>query len=267
MATLECDGTAIYFETEGSGTPVLLIHGLGLDARMWDDQVPALRDIARVIRYDARGFGRSPRRDRDVPYTHADDAWALLDHVGADGVVLVGQSMGGRIAVEAALSRPARVAALVLIDSVLEGVPWDEQTDREMAAIEVAMRAGGVPAANAAWLETGFFVPARRDPVVAARLADMVADFPGLHWHEPDPHGPKPDAIRMLATIRAPTTVIVGELDVPGFREMSDVLAAGLPGARLVVVSAAGHMTNLEAPETVNQVLREAVFAASGERR
>ena len=62
---------------------VVLVHGLALDARMWDDQVPALEDIARVVRYDVRGFGRSTR-DADTSYSHADDLWRLLDHLEID---------------------------------------------------------------------------------------------------------------------------------------------------------------------------------------
>ena len=101
---------------------------------MWDDQVPALKDIARVVRYDVRGFGRS-RRDADTSYSHADDLWRLLDHLEIDKAVLVGLSMGGRIVVEATLAAPERVRALVLLDAVLDGVPWDPDSERGLQAI------------------------------------------------------------------------------------------------------------------------------------
>jgi pimeloyl-ACP methyl ester carboxylesterase len=103
MATLQLPGAGLYYEVDGQGTPVTLVHGMALDARMWDDQVPALSGIARVIRYDARGFGRSPRQDNHTAYTHADDLWALLDHLDVASTVLVGLSMGGATVVEATL--------------------------------------------------------------------------------------------------------------------------------------------------------------------
>jgi 3-oxoadipate enol-lactonase len=261
MSTLALDGTDLYYEVDGDGVPVLLIHGLGLDARMWDDQVGALRDVAQLIRYDARGFGRSARRDPDVPYTHAGDALALLDHLGIDSAVVVGLSMGGRIAVETALAAPARVRAVVLLDAVLDGVPWDPVAEQGMAAVAAAMAAGGVPAANAAWLTHPFFAPANRNPELAGRLKQMVDGFPGLHWGEPDPHEPHPAARDLLDQIAQPTTVVVGELDVPCFLEMAEVLADRIPGARKVVVPDAGHMVNMEAPATVNQVVREVIVA------
>ena len=104
---------------------MVLIHGLALDCRMWDDQIPVLRRAATVIRYDVRGFGRSSRAD-DVPYTHWDDLWRLLDELGVQAAVLVGLSMGGGIALKATIDAPSRVLALVLLDAVVDGVPWDD---------------------------------------------------------------------------------------------------------------------------------------------
>jgi len=226
---------------------------------MWDDQVTALADVATVVRYDARGFGRSPR-DPETPYSHADDLWRLADHLGIDSAVLVGLSMGGRTVVEATLAAPERVRALVLLDALLEGVPWDPESKRDMDAIGEGLRDGGLDAAKAAFLRHGFFVPARRNLDIARRLTEMIGDYSGIAWTSPDPHLPHPPSIELLGTITAPTTIVVGELDVPCFREMSEFLAAGIPCARLVTVPDAGHMVNMEAPGTVNALLREVVL-------
>jgi 3-oxoadipate enol-lactonase len=253
---LEVTGGRIHYEVSGAGVPVVLVHGLALDRRMWDDQVAALADVATVIRYDVRGFGRSERDER-TEYTHAGDLWQLVDHLGFDRVVLVGLSMGGGIVLEAALAAPERVRALVTLDAVLDGVPWDTESKRGMVEVAEAFRGGGLAAAKAAWLRHGFFEPAQRMPDVAARLAEMVAAYPGQGWAARDPHGPHPDTRRMLRTLSSPTTVVVGELDVPCFHEMADVLVANIPGARKIVIPGAGHMVNMEAPAVVNQILRE----------
>jgi pimeloyl-ACP methyl ester carboxylesterase len=256
MAVLQVPGGELYYEVEGDGAPVVLVHGNALDARMWDDQVPALADIAMVVRYDARGFGRSIR-DGDTSYSHADDLWRLLDRLGIEQAVLVGMSMGGRTAVEATLAAPERVLALVLLDALLDGVPWDPASSRGMQAIREALDAGDLAEAKAAWLRHDFFGPARRRPDITLRLSQMVADYSGVNWTSADPHAPHPDSIELLGTITAPTTVVVAELDVPCFREMSDVLAARIPGARKITVPGVGHMVNMEAPEAVNALLRE----------
>jgi 3-oxoadipate enol-lactonase len=259
VAVLHVPGGELYYETEGDGIPLVLVHGLALDARMWDDQVPALKDLARVVRYDVRGFGRSTR-DADTAYSHADDLWRLLDHLKIEQAVLVGLSMGGRIVVEATLTAPERVAALVLLNAVVDGVPWDPDSERGMQAIGQGLRSGGLDGAKAAWLGHDFFVPAQRTPGIAHRLAEMVGDYSGVNWTSPDPHTPHPHSIDLLATIAAPTTVVTAELDVPCFHEMSDVLTDRIPGARKVTVPGVGHMVNMEAPETVNALLREVML-------
>jgi pimeloyl-ACP methyl ester carboxylesterase len=255
-------GGELYYEAQGDGVPVVLVHGLALDARMWDDQVPALEEIARVVRYDVRGFGRSTR-DADTAYSHADDLWSLLDHLKIDKAVLVGLSMGGRIVVEATLAAPERVRALVLLDAVLDGVAWDADSKRGIQAISEGLRFGGLEEAKAAWLRHDFFVPAQRTPDLARRLAEMVGDYSGVNWTSADPHTPHPNSIEFLPTIAAPTTVVTAELDVPCFHEMSDVLADRIPGARKLMVPGVGHMINMEAPEAVNALLREVVLDRS----
>ena len=262
VAVLRVPGGELYYEAEGDGVAVVLVHGLALDARMWDDQVPALEDIARVVRYDVRGFGRS-RRDADTSYSHADDLWRLLDHLEIDMAVLVGLSMGGRIVVEATLAAPERVRALVLLDAVLDGVPWDPDSERGLQAIGERLRSGGLGEAKAAWLRHDFFLPAQRTPDVARRLAEMVGDYSGVNWTSPDPHAPRPNSIELLATISAPTTVVIAELDVPCFHEMSDILANRIAHARKVTVPGVGHMVNMEAPEAVNALLRGVVLDRS----
>jgi pimeloyl-ACP methyl ester carboxylesterase len=222
--------------------------------------VPALEDVATVIRYDVRGFGRSSR-DELTEYTHADDLWRLLDHLGHERAVLVGLSMGGGVVLEAALAAPQRVISLVLLDANLYGIPWDPESERGMAAIGSALEAGGLAAAKAAWLAHGFFGPARENPEVAARLDRMTADYSGLIWTGHDPHGPHPESLAMLETLPMSTAVIVGELDVPCFQEMARVLTARIPRAYRCVVPDAGHLVNMEAPGVVNEILREIVLA------
>ena len=256
MSTLTLPGADLYYEVTGRGVPIVLVHGLALDARMWDEQVDALRDIATVVRYDVRGFGRSPRLDNETPYTNVADLCALLDQVGIDKAMLVGLSMGGGIALEAAVEAPVRVRALALLDPYLDGVPWDEESVRGMRAIGEGLRAGGLAAAKDAWLAHPFFAAAGRRPDVVRRLRRMVDDYSGVQWTDHDPHGPHPDTRAMLHTIAVPTTVIVGELDVPCFHEMADVLVGEIAGARRVVVPDAGHMVNMEAPGPVNDALR-----------
>jgi pimeloyl-ACP methyl ester carboxylesterase len=111
-------------------------------------------------------------------------------------------------------------------------------------------------AGRAAWLAHPLFTAARQRPAVASALAAMVAGYPGQHWTGRDPHlDPGPRALCALAELAMPVLVAVGEHDVPGFREMSAVLARGIPAAQYHVVPDAGHMINMEQPGAVNALL------------
>jgi 3-oxoadipate enol-lactonase len=263
-ATLAVDGGSLHYESAGTGPAVILIHGFSLDMRMWDPQFADLAAAFRVVRYDCRGFGASGPLDPAVPYTHAGDLVALLDHLSIEQAALVGLSFGGQVALKTALLAPARVRVLVLLDCLLDGVPWDDESKAGLAELSAKMSAGGVVAGREAWLAHQLFAAARRQPAVHASLAAMVADYPGQHWLGLDPHRPdSPAPIEMLEHLTMPALVIAGELDVPGFLAMTDVLARRLPAAERVLVPDAGHMVNMEQPAPVNALLLRFLLAHS----
>lgn len=120
------DGEDIWYETAGEGPPLVLCHGLGGNTAVWFQQVPHFADRYRVISWDQRGFGRSSNTEgRHGPVTAVADLRALLDHLGVERCVVVGQSMGGWAALGAALQEPDRVAAVVLA-STTGGVRVDD---------------------------------------------------------------------------------------------------------------------------------------------
>jgi 3-oxoadipate enol-lactonase len=255
------DGGSLAWQVVGYGPPVVLVHGFALDRRMWDDVTPALARNHTVISYDCRGFGASAAFDHTTAYTHADDLLALLAHLGVQRAALVGLSFGGGVVLKTALLAPESVTHLVLVDAVLGGVPWDEESSRASDAIDLAVRDGGVVAGRRAWCAHPLFAPANERPDLAERLVEMVDGYPGHHWLGTDPHSSETGArpIDLLHTITAPTTVIVGGRDVPGFVDMAHVLSRNIPGARLVAIPGAGHMTPMEAPDAFLRAVKEAL--------
>ncbi len=254
-AAFRCaDGGELRYSTAGAGEPVVLIHGLGLDSAMWDAQWPALRREFRAIRYDVRGFGASSIPSG--PYSHADDLLALLDHLDARPAHIVGLSMGGRLALRFALDHPHAARSLTLIDPALEGFAWSESWIRQMDPILAAAGAGDIRAARQLWLAHELFAPARREPGLAAELAAMVERYSVWHWRNADPlRRSASPAIKCLAAVSCPTLVMLGELDLPDFRDIAQRLAAEIPGAALHGIAGAGHMANMEAPAAVNELL------------
>ena len=107
----------LYAEVAGGGSTVVLVHAGICDSRMWDPQWDVFPAAHRTVRYDLRGFGRSPLLPQ--PYSHGRDLIALLEHRRIEQAALVGASLGGRVALEVAVAHPEVVDALVLADAAL----------------------------------------------------------------------------------------------------------------------------------------------------
>lgn len=122
---IEVEGTRLYYEVAGSGRTMILIHGLTLDSRMWDDQFETFAQQYQVIRYDLRGFGKSGLPNSES-YSYVDDQKALIDHLGVSHAYVIGLSLGGMIAIDFALEHPEATDALIPVDAVLGGFQWQE---------------------------------------------------------------------------------------------------------------------------------------------
>ena len=143
---VEADGGALAWESAGEGPDVFFLHPGLWDGRVWDGQFGVFSRIYRVLRYDFRGYGRSSRLKQGEPYSHVDDLAVVMDTVGVERVALVGNSLGGRVAIDFALTHPQRVTALVLAATNVGGFEETEEEAEEYAdldrQIEQAVRAG-----------------------------------------------------------------------------------------------------------------------------
>jgi 3-oxoadipate enol-lactonase len=256
-AFAEVNDTRLYYEISGSGPPIVLINGYTLDTRMWDDQMAALTAGYRVVRYDIRGFGKSAVLTGE-PYSYHQDLKALLDYLGIHCAHIMGQSLGGAIAVDFAIAYPEAVDALILIDvSGLSGYFWPDTLNEWFRSIFTAARNGNLELAKEHWLNTDWFKPARRNSSVGACLKRMVDEFSGWHFQHDNPVvSLEPVANERLGEIKAPTLIILGELDLPFYNHpLADRLHQGIANSKKIILSEVGHMANMEAPEKVNQLV------------
>lgn len=240
------DGAALDGSEDG-GPPLVYLNSLGSDLRIWDGVVARLPGRPH-LRHDLRGHGLSDAPAG--PYTiaaMADDLLGLLDAVGVARAVLVGVSVGGQVALRAALARPDRVAALVLCDTAARLGTEQGWNDR----IE-AVRAEGLPSL-APRLLPRWFGPAflRERPDDARGYGHMLARTPqegylatcaALRDEDLRPH---------LDRIRAPALVLGGEHDLSTPLAVVRELAKGLPAGRWGRIDEAGHLPCVERPRDV----------------
>jgi 3-oxoadipate enol-lactonase len=252
----------IHAEAAGAGPATVLVHAGICDGGMWDAQWRTLPAGRRVMRYDMRGFGRSPMPSG--AYSHARDLIAVLDAAGISEAALVGASLGGRVALEVALAAPARVSALVLVGSGLPGHDWSQAVRRYWEAEEEAIERGDLDAA--AEVNVRFWVdgPDRRPEDVDAdvRRRAHAMQLRALELQVPayDADGDLeeplvPDAGDRLGDVTQPALVLVGEADQPDIHAIAERLAAGLIHAHTATIPDAAHLPSMERPELFDELV------------
>jgi 3-oxoadipate enol-lactonase len=255
---LPVNGVNLYYETAGRGPAVVLLHGGFLNHRQWDEQVGPLSRDHYVVRYDARGYGRTPIGDS--PYAHHEDLAALLRHLRIDRAHLVALSAGVSIAADFALVSPASVRSLVLGAAPLPGYDvGPEFTDGIRAIIKTAVDGDLERARELIWAFAPFRVAAGM-PAVRARLDQMI--LRDYSWSHNRPDAPQrkrvaPPSGSRLGEIAAPVLVVVGDGEMPALVRQADFMAATIPGARKVTIKGAGHFVNLEQPRRFTGVVRD----------
>ena len=252
----------LHHELQGDGPPLLLVHAGVADLRMWAGVAQRLSSVHRVIVCDLRGFGRTPLRDGR--FSHADDLVSLLDDIGVALTAVGGASFGGAVALELAIRAPERVRALALMDPAIgEPFQWSDEVRAFGDAEDAALEAGDVERAVELnvrmWLDRTGREPGAVDPDVRALVAAMQRDaFVAQLGVDAEPEALDPPLAERLGDVRAPALVMVGEDDVPDFRQIAERLVAQLPAARpLQVIPGAAHLPALERPGAVSALLLE----------
>jgi pimeloyl-ACP methyl ester carboxylesterase len=256
------NGTQLYYEAAGAGSALVLIHGHTLDIRMWDAQFETFASQYYVIRYDMRGYGRSDLPGTAV-FAPADDLNALLSYLGVAHAHVLGLSRGGVVAIDFALAYPSKTHTLIVADTALREFPW-QAFGEFTQAVKSAATGSGIDAARQRWQQGALFAPAMEQPQVAARLAQMVADYSGWHWLNQEPvRLLEPPPTQQLDTITAPTLVIVGERDLPEFQAIADLVHQRVPNASKAIMPGVGHMSNMEDPAFFNTLVLEFIAGHS----
>lgn len=249
MPTANINGTTLHYERTGHGPAVLFVHGMCGDAEVWNDQVSRLSDRFDCVTYDRRGHSRSAAGDQPLTDTlHADDAAALIRHLGLEPCLLVGSSGGARIAVDVARRYPDLLRGAVFSEPPLFSINPDagQQLVTEIKpAIEHAMGDGGPPAAVDAFFAA--VCPGLWSQIDEAKRDRYRANAPMLFA---DLQGPPLDITpEDLPAIAVPALVLAGDISHPALRATAQTLADHLPDVRFLEFEDCGHVTYAEQPE------------------
>jgi 3-oxoadipate enol-lactonase len=259
MPSVTTNGATLEYIREGSGDPVLLVHGYLFGARWWRPQIDALADRFDVTAVDLRSHLGSETSEDQADYdlwNQAEDLHGLIDVLGIRPVHYVGLSMGGMIGMRLALRHPEDVRSFVLMDTSAE--PEDPEKVERYEGLRQVVEAGQFEAVTPA-LPKIFFVdefvdehPDAVDDWVARLLASnhmgLMRSGRAIDWRD--------DISRRLGEIRVPTLVIHGTEDVAIPTERAERIASGVPDARLETIRS-GHQSNVDSPEETSRLIRD----------
>lgn len=258
MATLKSNGIDIRYEIQGDGRRpwLTLCHSLACDLGMWDDQMNALGSRYTVLRYDIRGHGGSGAPD--MPYSFdmmVADLMGLLDGLGVERTHFCGLSLGGMIGQHFALAAPQRLDRLVLC-STSSGYGDGSGIAKLWEQRIAQARAEGMEAMVEGTLGRWFTEPYRfENAAVMERIATLIRNTPLAGYAGCGRMVASLNTTEALCAIQAPTMVLVGEEDAGTPPAMAEVIARGIPGARLEVLPQASHLCNVEQAELFNELL------------
>jgi len=264
MPTLRIKDGEIHYEVYGQGQPFIFFSETACDGEIWKlYQVPEFSKDHRVIVHDYRGTGRSSKPSIDyATRMFCDDAMAILEYLQVKDAIVLGHSMGGRVAQLLALEYPERVKKLILASS---GASFPGPAGLPLTMCKEMIEWGYEKYVREHTIQVGFtdeFVkgePERLEAFFRTRLANLCpVEFYLRHVLARQAH----DTSRRLGSIGAPTLVMVGEREgdpkvVMSHRMSSDILAKGIPNATLVILPNQKHNYCISDPETVHKVIRE----------
>ena len=243
----------IYYEAHGEGPPVLLVPGLGGIGAYWQPNIPAFSAKHRVIIHDHRGTGQSTRSKIEYSVDQmTDDLVRLMDHMQIDRAHLVGHSTGGAIGQTLAVTRPERLASLVIYSSWTRADPFFKRIFEARRTLLTTAGAAAYVRSTAAFLYPDWWIN-RNAALLEEREKITIPSFPA-----PEIVASRIDAIVAfdrtadLARIKAPTLVICAKDDFLTPPYFSEELARRIPGAELQLLDKGGHCASDATPDAFN---------------
>lgn len=255
-------GARLYYEVQGSGSPVILLHGHSLDTRMWDEQYKAFAKKHRVVRFDFRGYGRSSEQTETFQFTHMKDLLTVMDSLHISRAHIVGLSMGSFVAADLLALHPERIISCTMASGGMKtykgpSEPMDSiesaQRDKKIAALKEY----GVEKMKKEWLEQliasgGSKRERMRKPLKA--MIDTWTAWQPLHKEVRVIEAHDSEVVFRSHKTMVPTLVLTGGAEVKG-KPYRPWELDYLPNGTQQVLPDCGHMMNMEQPEAFNNAV------------
>jgi len=249
---VDVEAGKLYYEECGAGPDaVILIHDGIAHSAVWDDVWPTFCKRFHTIRYDRRGYGRTPAST--TWYTETEDLATLLRNRKVSHAILIGSSHGGELSIDFTLQYPALVRQLILVGAVVSGFPYTDHFLNRGMGNSQPFEKNDVAAGLANWAKDKYLLAPGHD-AAKKRLLDLLTANPQDMTHS-DFARPTQPALDRLKEIRVPTLILASDADIPDVHAHAGAIEAGIPGSKRVVTTDAGHLMYLEKPEEFSRAV------------
>lgn len=249
---VEVEGSKLYYEECGTGPDaVILLHDGIAHSAVWDDVWPTFCKQFHVIRYDRRGYGRSPVAT--TWYSETEDLATLLRSRKIKSAILVGSSHGGELSIDFTIQYPNLVKQLVLVGAVLSGFPYTDHFLNRGMANSAPFEKGDVAKGLSNWSQDKYLLAPGHEAAQQHLLAILTAN-PQDMTHA-DFARPTIPSLSRLSEIRVPTLILVGDADIPDVHAHAGAIEVGIAGSKRVIIGDSGHLMYLEKPEEFSRVV------------
>ncbi len=243
---IKVGATSVYVEETGKGPTLIFLHDGLLNHEAWRDQVKRFSTTHHTVVYDRRGIGKSEIPDKK--YSNVEDLRIIMDQIGVEKAALVAASAGGEVALDFALTYPARVEKLVLVGAVIGGFALSNHFDRRFFA---NLSGGDSETIKSNWIHDRYILNAPGDTPARRNYADILTrNFERLKDNNTRLISKlSPPALSRLHEIKIPTLALIGESDIPDVHAAGGIIQANIEGAKREIISNAGHLIWFEQPD------------------
>jgi pimeloyl-ACP methyl ester carboxylesterase len=258
----------LYYEIAGTGMPLLMIHAGVADSRQWNNEFVYFSQSNRVVRYDMRGYGKSEPANGE--FSHMSDLVSLLDFLEIhEPLVLMGCSMGGGLAMDFALTHPARVKALIMVDSGPSGLKLDVPAPAKFADAEKAFNTGDLDLVAEIETQIWFDGMGRTPEQVNQAMRKLLFEMDRLALsHEVKQLGKRLanteiPAVDRLEELNIPVLIIVGSHDTPYILAAADYMKDKIKRSKKKIIEDAAHLPNMDQPDEFQGIVKDFLMSLS----
>ncbi len=253
---IDVDNGKLYYEEAGSGDIIFLIHDGAIHCEIYNHQFLEFAKNYRVIRYDRRGYGKSPEPEKE--HSIIEDVNSLFKTLNIEKAAVIGMSMGGGLAIDFALEYPDKVTSLILVGAVVSGFSYSNHMYTRGGHMDPELYQHPDRLREYLFEKDPYEIyPENRE--AKQYVKKLIDENP--HNINFDKHalnkGPWRAALGFLNEIKASTLIIAGEYDIPDVHAHAGAIEAGIPNAKRIIIKNSGHLVPVEQPEEFNKRVLE----------